>query len=243
MSTMSILVLGLLAGTAIGWEYMYECDDWPTLCGWELVTGADTDFEITQDPDNPENNILHIMSFDVTGVDDPSSFVGGRPNVRLQYNWDADGSGVTAEIRMRETAGGVFVEVFDGGVRQLSMETKPPYDFFDWAFRRKVDNVFLEEWNVIRMAYDEGGYRFYCNGELALDGTAEAEGGPYVADAGGPTNRIRVGHSKNSGPLEGRADIWVDYIYFDTSGAFGVGEEPWETAVEAETWAKIKAQF
>ena len=57
-------------------------------------------------------------------------------------------------------------------------------------------------------------------------------------------NFVRFGHSGGSGPPDGEpADIYLDYIYFDATGAYAPGEEPWASSVESQTWAKIKAQF
>ena len=243
VTVITVLAVCVWAGTALAWEFTYECNDFPTLEGWELITGFNDDMAIVTDPDDPANNLLHITSYDGPDVAEDegnkSLYDRSRPQVRLDYLWNPTEIGVTIELRVKETEGGFFLELYDaGGGRYRCVETIPPFDIWDSGGVGQVAEVFLEEWNVFRLIVSGDGFWLYINDELKIDGDGE------VSDYADETNACRFGHSGGSGPAEQQdADIWVDYIYIDTTGAFHPGLEPWETAVQGGSWGKIKALF
>jgi hypothetical protein len=238
LSTLTVFGLFLLSGTVLAWTYQYECDDYPLFVGWEMSYAAakEEDFEITTDPEDPTNNILHIKSKD-------------GENVKMQYYWGEEPAEFTAEIRLKEPRGGLFIQAWLHG-KTISLETKPPYDLFEWftgpygtGDTPAVEYIFLEEWNVFRLTYGLDGFMLYANGELAVDGTGHMGGDANSPGTDG-ASVIRFGHSSGSGPADGgQADIMLDYVYFDKTGAYAPGEEPWANSVESGSWAKIKALF
>ena len=233
LSTLSVFGLLVLAGVVQGWDYQYECDDYPMFVDWVLTNGTEEQFEITTDPDDPANNIIHIVSVD------------GVNNVKMQYEWGEEPAEFTAEIRLKEPKGGLFIQAWLHGYT-ISLETKPPYELYEWFTRDEVphaEDIFLEEWNVFRLTYGLDGFMLYANGELKVDGTGYL-GSEATSPGTDGASVIRFGHSSGSGPADGEAaDIMLDYVYFDKSGAYAPGEEPWATAVAGGSWARIKALF
>ncbi len=94
---------------------------------------------------------------------------------------------------------------------------------------------------MLQLTYGLDGFMLYANGELKVDGTGYMGS---AADPPGGVSMIRFGHSSGSGPADGEAaNIMLDYVYFSKTGAYAPGEEPWASAVEDVSWARIKALF
>ena len=240
---------------AQNWTYKYDSDNYANLEGWVMITGFTTDMAVVTDPDDPTNNLLHITSADGGDVEaddgDKTRYSRSRPQLRMEYDWEADTNvGTTFEMRFKQTAGGIFGEIYDGTYK-ISFESKD-------MFGSEVDMIWLynpggssgdvageladfTEWQVMRGTQAHNGdgtcdVHMYMNGEEYI----------YLENEtleGSAQNSFRIGHSGGTGPADGSpADIWMDYVYISTEGAFSP-EELSATAVDASTWGSIKVQF
>lgn len=270
-----IAVFVAFAGSASAWTYKYECDVLPTAKPeWGLRTGDAQWMEVVQDPDNATNKVLHIFS-----PDRPDPWGEGlvntensqRPQVRLQTVPFAEGGeawmgntdvGSTFEIRFKETAGGIFMEPYDGTYK-ISFETTPggagiPGEGYVIAFLDAGSygsgGQYGETWVGPYIDYSDwvvfrGTLRHLGGGNLGVyvyvDGVEWFGVDDLTKTTSEGYNTFRWGHSGGSGPAEGSfSDIWVDYIYLDNGGAYPVGvPTTGETGVEVSSWGQIKSLF
>jgi hypothetical protein len=266
-----LVLFGVLASCfvfssmALAWTFQEDFDVLPGPPNWYWRTGDQGWMSLATDPDDPTNTLLHIESADKPDPwpDPLGSPESNRPQLRWQTEpviWTAISDlGTTFECRFKQTLnkGGIFFEPYDGTYK-LSFETitgalggeyagtydhviaflgagqygnlaGPPSDFTDWTVFRgwMIDN---EDGTVSAYVYLNGVEIFGLD-----DLEAETNANNY----------FRWGHSGGSGPPEGEwADIWVDYIYLDTQGAYPAGvPTTGETAVGQDTWGRIKSQF
>jgi hypothetical protein len=274
-----LVILLAFAGSALAWMYKYDCNVLPTeLPEWGLRTGDAQWMQIEADPDSPGNNVLHIMS-----PDRPDPWGGAlvntensqRPQTRLQTipfveggeAWTGDTDiGSTFEIRFKQTAGGIFMEPYDGTYK-ISFETtlggaglpgEDPYRyciaFLDAGPVYGSGGQYGESWVGPDIDYSNwvvfrGTLQHLGGGNLGvyayIDGETWFNADDLTKSTSIGTNTFRWGHSGGSGPAEGSfSDIWVDYLYLDNGGAFPPGvPTTGETAVSGTTWGSIKCQF
>lgn len=208
--------------------YSYDCDVLPAQAGWVLVTGSQEAMAVVEDPDLPGNHLLHISSTDWGSGGD------GIQNVRFEYDWGSWGAnsdtGTTFEVRFKQSRGGLFAQPYDG-THTVAFETRAFHSEADAAHFYSNNPGHPNEagprgdfgdWQVMRGTLVDNGdgtcdVRYYLNGEevLSIDGQALE---PTAA------RQLRVGHSGGTGPEQGDADIWIDYVSYCTAGAFAPSE-------------------
>ena len=267
----SLLLLGLMAilvifsSSAGAWTHKYECDYLPVEQGWRMRSGSVDWMSIWIDPEDATNKLLLLASpcFPDPWPEELPNVDFNRPQLRLESLpdiWVAlTDVGLTFEIRFKQTAGGLYAEAYDGACK-----------FWFWAnseFEGSVPAIVLadvgqygdangeypgplanfSEWTVFRgtqIQNTDGTYSMYAyvDGEelFALDDID-----PVLKPMRPGANTFRWGHGGGSGPKEGEfAEIWVDYIYLDTGGMYPPGTPTTgETAVQQESWGRIKCQF
>jgi hypothetical protein len=179
------------------WPNRYECDALPLNAGWILTEGK-TGYE------SVANGILRL--------NDTGTNWGDK--VRYGRNWNANPNvGVTVLARMRCLSGG---HPFDGNIWICdSVHSESLYlmgtGMLSVDYYCKFIPETTNEWHTYRFTVKVSDFNIYVdeNPEPAIRGP----GGMLRADS---TNRLMIG----SGASQYTQDIYYDYVYWTTEGAF-----------------------
>jgi hypothetical protein len=203
-----------------GWPIKYDCNQKPVTAGWTLLEGGES------------ANVIVSVSGGILHIEDKST--AGGTKVKYAKNWNVNPSvGATVLARMKcavGSGGQAFagnISVADslhsdalylkgnGVIGLLGYGVLVPVNTYDnfHLYRVTIKN---EDINVY---YDE-------NPKPIIRGQ-----GAFVQAPVGYLQKLLIG----SGSSAGTQDIYYDYVYWTTAGAFAPGQQWWNAQYNGDT--------
>ncbi len=211
------------------WAYQYECDVLPAEAGWVKSEGR-TGYESIQD------GYLRIH--------DTGTQWGDKIKYTRQIKVDSS-VGFTVVARMRCLAGGHAMAgnlgvADDRACESLYLLHEPGHTGVGLERSGKFVPLDVEQWHTYRLAVRGENIDLYVdeNGQPVIAGTG------LFTESGNFRNAVMIG----SGASQHTQDVWYDFVYLRTDGAWAPGDwfraewvsKPWGNELLAEKFASAE---